>query len=256
MCTMLRVKWTVIRIIHSFDRCSPTMAHMAFWSAQKEAYLRRQEEKKKQEIANANAAAEKATLEDRVAAAEKKATAAHRVAKKKAPVEDGDDGVVDEGVESIDPPPPPKKRLAKEKTGPKTSLIRRPQDSKSDDDDMPDDEIVRHGKELAKIRDLNVAYPLLSHRSQVAVKKGLKHMVSGRLRDHLTESEKRSIDSKRRDYEKAASARKKRNPFDGKRKHVGETYRKFMADINLVQDDSSSSSSSGDSGLDWSSWDK
>ena len=228
---------------------------MAFWTAQKDAYLRRQEEIKQQEIAKANAAAERATLEDRVAAAEKKA-ASVRVAKKKAPVEDGDEGVVDEGIESIDPPPPPKKRLAKEKTGPKTSLIRRRQESKSDDDDMPDDEIVRHGKELAKIRDLNVAYPLLSQRSQMAVKKGIKHMVSGRLREHLTESEKRSIDSKRRDYEKAVSVRKKRNPFDGRRKHVGETYRKFMADINLVQDDSSSSSSSDDGGLDWSSWDK
>lgn len=113
---------------------------------------------------------------------------------------------------------------------------------------MGDDDIVTHGKALSNIRDIGAVYPYLSRRARCGVKAGLRSMVKGTLRTHLTKKEQVEIDKKKRHFKAAYKARGTAvNPFTGKHKRVGKTYTKFMSSVDLVTDkDSSSDSSSSD----------
>lgn len=247
----------------------------SFWNTHKEAYLRDVEEMKKAEVEKAKKAAEEAKLD-------KKATKKETDLSVKAPpavyVEDEDDPDDDDDDDGGTPPVRQTKRRtpSHHRRRPAKLVVHRDRPTKavkvtkraspysrSDSDydtDMDDDELVTEGKRLASIRDMDKVYPLLNSRSKVAVRKGLVNMVSGGFRDHLTTEERKKIASRKRDYEKVCSRRRNRNPFEGKRKHVGETYQKFMSEVNVVKDDDSSSTSSaegegGSDRLDWTKWD-
>lgn len=245
-----------------------------FWNTHKEAYLKELEDVRKAEVEKAKKASEDANV-----APTTKAGAAKEHRRAAAAAADGDDG--DDGcISASDESPPSRTRSCRESTTKSSRAGRsakrvtvqrvraisapplrmsqkgRGQVDSEYDTDMDDDELVREGKKLAEIRDMDKVYPLLNPRSRVAVRKGLVKMVSGGFREHLTAEEKKKISSRKRDYDKVCSRRKKRNPFEGKRKHVGETYKKFMSEVNLVQDDTSSTSSDdGGDTLDWAKWD-
>jgi hypothetical protein len=91
---------------------------------------------------------------------------------------------------------------------------------------------------------MNKAFPLLSKRHQSTIRKGVRKLASGEYDDHLTHKEKKSIAKKRGRYNKVASARKGRNPFESKNKRVGDTYRKFMSEVSFKRMDTSSDSDS------------
>ncbi|ELT90333.1 hypothetical protein CAPTEDRAFT_210559 [Capitella teleta] len=253
---------------------TPTSRMTSFWNTHKEAYLRDVEEMKKAEVEKAKRAAEEAKLD-------KKATKETDLSVKAPPavyVEDEDDPDDDDDDDGGTPPVRQTKRRTPfhHRRRPAKLVVHRDSPTKaakvtkraspysrSDSDydtDMDDDELVTEGKSLASIRDMDKVYPLLNSRSKVAVRKGLVNMVSGGFRDHLTTEERKKIASCKRDYEKVCSRRRKRNPFEGKRKHVGEKYQKFMSEVNVVKDDDSSSTSSeegegGSDRLDWTKWD-
>lgn len=213
-----------------------------FWAAHQTSFLSQIKQKQEEEVANAKKAAQEATL-------------------KKPPPPKEDSPSPPAADDADDTPPrarsrsayrPKKVSLERMKSDPRPTTTRRKHRlSSSDSDvDMGEDEIVGLGKKLVNIRDLDKAYPLLNTRARSAVTMGVRKMINGGFRDHLTQEEKKSIAERKRDYEKICKSKKKRNPFEGKRKHVGDTYRKFMTEVKLVSE-SSSSSDEGGGNIDW-----
>jgi hypothetical protein len=198
-----------------------------FWRLATETHKREQEELKRA----AAAAAEKETAEKK-----EKETAAAKVVKE-TPL-----------VSSPPPPPPPapKKEDSPSSTKKKTTKVRRRRrrvsSSSSSSSSIDDHEIVTVGKHVARIRDVNKAYPLFARRHKAAIQKGVRKMVEGDFDEQLTSKEKKSIAQKKRKYKKVAQRR--RNPFEDKYKKVGDTYRKFMSEISVKKVDSSSSDTS------------
>ena len=143
---------------------------------------------------------------------------------------------------SINTAPPAKKNL-KRKQGPP---------------DMDDMDAFRHCKQLLGIRDISEAYPLFDAPTKTAVNKAMKSMITGEFKQYLTQEEKADILSKKKDYEKVLA--KKRNPFQGKRRHVGERLLSFVASNDPADSDSSDSDHGGCDKekaapiIDWTGW--
>lgn len=224
-----------------------------FWTEQTAVYLKSREDKRKDEVDKAKESAAKKGTAARTPRAPKGEVPTTKRAHKTVPAygedeeaeEEGGDVCHDDDNDDVQPRPKrPCKRMNVQRVRSVSAppkgmrrMKRTQKDTRSDQDsDMDDEELVREGKKLTAIRDMDKVYPLLNKRSKTAVRKGLINMVSGSFREHLTPEEKKKMASHKRDYNKVCSRRKQRNPFEGKRKHVGETYQKFMADVNLVQD--------------------
>jgi hypothetical protein len=190
----------------------------AFWKAAAESHRMEQEaakqaerEKEKEEAAAAAAAA---------AAAKREVTPAPTVV-------------------PAEPPAAPKKKKGA------TRIRRRRTVSSSSDSSIDDRDVVTVGKHVARIRDINRAYPLLARRHQAAIHRGVRKLADGDFDEQLTSKEKKSIAQKRKKYKKVA--KKGRNPFEDKYRKVGDTYRKFMSEVSFKRVDSSSSSSDSSS---------
>ena len=206
----------------------PSFATMdSFWRLADQTYKREQEELKRAAAAAAAAEKEAAEKKDKDALAKLKETPSSPPAPAPAPAP----------AQKEDPP-------AKKKT---TKTVRRRRrrvssSSSSSSCSIDDHEIVTVGKHVARIRDVNKAYPLFARRHKAAIQKGVRKMVEGDFDEQLTSKEKKSIAQKKRKYKKVAQRR--RNPFESKYKKVGDTYRKFMSEISVKKVDSSSSDTS------------
>ena len=163
-----------------------------------------------------------------------------------------------EPKESIPAPASPSTQTQQEVSAPSTKkkggkYKRKRQDS-DEDTDPGEFETFKLCKDLNKIKDIENAYPHLHRSAQTAIRNGMRSVVQGGLRNYLNEDEKKAIVSRKADYNKVLSrgGRKKYNPFVGKRKHIGDHFRKLISEVR-AQSSSSSDSSSNEDGepLNW-----
>ena len=129
---------------------------------------------------------------------------------------------------------------------------RKRQDS-DEDSDPGEFETFKMCKELNKIKDIENAYPYLGRQYQTAIRNGMRSVVQGGLRTYLNEDEKKAIMSKKDDYNKvlAKGGRKVYNPYVGKRKFMGDHFRKIIKEVRVQSDSDSSSDEGAESTLNW-----
>jgi hypothetical protein len=137
-----------------------------------------------------------------------------------------------------------RKRVTFYRSRGKSIKRRRRRSSSSDIDDAV---IVRTGKAIAGTKNPGAVYPLLSRKSQTAVRTGVRKLAKGDYDDNLKSSERKSIQKKKHRYR--GVYKKGKNPFGGRYAKVGKTYSNFMREVSLkeVSDSSSGSSDSRDS---------
>jgi hypothetical protein len=119
---------------------------------------------------------------------------------------------------------------------------RRYSSSGGSDSDLDDATIVKTGKAIAGVKNMGVVYPMLSKRTQTAVRTGVRKMAKGDYDDTLRSNERKSIRKKYRSVYK-----KGKNPFTKQYAKVGKTYSRFMREVSLKEASSSDSSDSSGS---------
>jgi hypothetical protein len=113
------------------------------------------------------------------------------------------------------------------------------------DDAIDDDVMLTHGKQLLGIPSLDKAYPHLRKKSKRVITQGVKRMIDGNFDGQLSEKEKQLIAENRKKFQKVVN--KKKNPFEKKRKIVGDIYSRFIKEAYLEEATSSDSTSDTDS---------
>jgi hypothetical protein len=132
------------------------------------------------------------------------------------------------------------------RSGRSSAVKRKRRDSSSGtDSDIDDATIVKTGKAIAAVKNIGVVYPMLSKRTQTAVRTGVRKMAKGDYDDTLRSNERKSIRHKRDKYRSVY--KKGKNPFTRQYAKVGKTYTRFMREVSLKEASSSNSSSSSDS---------
>jgi hypothetical protein len=129
--------------------------------------------------------------------------------------------------------------------GGKSIKRRRRRDSSGGSSDIDDAVIVRTGKAIAGTKNPGAVFPLLSRKSQTAVRTGVRKLAKGEYDDNLRSSERKSIQRKKHRYR--GVYKKGKNPFGGRYAKVGKTYSNFMREVSLKEVSDSSSSDSSDS---------
>jgi hypothetical protein len=122
---------------------------------------------------------------------------------------------------------------------------RRYSSSGGSDSDLDDATIVKTGKAIAGVKNMGVVYPMLSKRTQTAVRTGVRKMAKGDYDDTLRSNERKSIRKKRDKYRSVY--KKGKNPFTKQYAKVGKTYSRFMREVSLKEASSSDSSDSSGS---------
>jgi hypothetical protein len=151
---------------------------------------------------------------------------------------------------SSSPPSPPHQtqEVSAPPTKKKGAKYKRKRRDSDEDTDPGEFETFKICKDLNKIKDLENAYPHLDRSAQTAIRNGMRSVVQGGLRNYLNDDEKKAIVSRKADYNKVLSrgGRKKYNPFVGKRKHIGDHFRKLISEVRAQTSSSSDSSSNED----------
>jgi hypothetical protein len=134
------------------------------------------------------------------------------------------------------------RRTARLKRTPRrTAQVKR---KRKKNEDLDDETVVTVGNQLSDIKGLDKVYPLFGRKTKRVVQQGVKRIMDGTYKDWLYPNERKLVKRNKDKFETVTT--KKKNPFDKKRKVVGDVYSRFMKEAYMENHSSTEYSSDSD----------